>query len=249
MMKNKALIFGLTFFLFNVANTQAQTPHHSDDQDPNFQIAKTSNQLLSIEEVLVPEDEMESIAPSEKSLSINEMFQQGINPMAIADIISKLWDIIKEGKPVVNVNYQIAKALPIISDGNWQKLVGWKSERVATYGFTATNLWGVKTIDMSYQVRMRYGGSMDCKGQYIAHAYAKPTKVSVSWGYNLDVSVSIPSIVNLGSEDDPLAAINMDVTYKISTMMKDYTESKSFEFHGDGELKSDGHTIFEADSR
>lgn len=235
-MKNIGLITGLSLFLLNSVPTLAQT-------HPHLEFSKITTTLLSVEERMVSPEEL--LLLSDNAAEV-ESFQEGVDPMAIADIIFKIWDIIKDGKPVVNVQYKNANALPNIANRKWEALTGWKNERSMTFGVSTENLYGIKTVDLEYKVKLLYGGGVKGKGQYIASARVVPTKVDVKWGYNLDVSVEVPSILNLASIDDPLAAINMDVTYKISTILRSYSESNSYELRGNGMMKADDKVIFDA---
>jgi hypothetical protein len=236
-MKNIGIITAL--LLFNSVPTLAHT-------DPHLEFSKVTTNLISVEERMVSSEEF-------LFLNVNEnesiTFQEGVDPMAIADIAFKIWDIIKDGKPVVNVQYKNANALPNIANRKWEALTGWKSERSMTFGVSTENAYGIKTVDLEYKVKLLYGGGVKGKGLYIASARVVPSKVDVKWGYNLDVSVEVPSILNLASIEDPLAAISMDVTYKISTILRSYSESNGYELRGNGMMKADNKIIFDAISR
>lgn len=238
-MKNTGLFAGLILVLFNSVPSLA-------DSDPHLVFSKVTTTLKSVEERAVSPEEMFLLNENQAEF---ESFQEGVDPMAIADIVFKIWDIIKDGKPVVNVQYKNANALPNIANRKWEALTGWKTERSMTFGVSTENVYGIKTVDLEYKVKLLYGGGVKGKGQYIASARVVPSKVDVKWGYNLDVTVEVPSILNLASIDDPLASISMDVTYKISTILRSYSEANSYEVHGDGFMKAGNNIVFEANSR
>lgn len=239
-MKNVGLIVGLGLFLINSVPALAQN-------NPYYEIGKIKTELKSVESRMVPEAELAQLA-SESSFTMPAL-TEGVDPMAIADIIFKIWDIIKDGKPVVNVQYKNVSALPNIANRHWEALTGWKEERSMVFGVSTENLYGMTTVDLEYKVKLIFGGSVRGKGQYIASARVVPSKVDVKWGYNLDVAVEVPSVINISTIEDPLAAINLDVTYKISTMLRSYSESNTYELRGNGLMKADGKVVFDAISR
>ena len=251
-MKRTVLISGLVALLFNFNSTSvsAQTLPRETMMDPYFQVSKITTRLVSAEEapaitnefLQLEQDILPSILPA-------LLPQQSMGALDIVDLAFKAWDIIKSGTPVVSAQYKNVTALPNIANQRWEALTGWKSERTLVFATSVVNFFGVKTVDLEYKVKLLYGGSVRGKGQYIASARVVPTKVDVLWGYNLDVSVEVPSILNIASNDDPLASINMDVTYKISTMMRSYSESNNYVLQGNGLMKGDGKVLFEASSR
>jgi hypothetical protein len=72
-----------------------------------------------------------------------------------------------------------------------------------------------------------------------------PKKVDVLWGYNLDVNVDIPNIYNVATPENPLAAITIDVNYKVSTILRSTAYTKSFEVRGDGSIRSENKILME----
>ena len=242
-MKNLSLTLGLSIFLLNSTATFAQTTVAPTD-DRYLQIAATTTELKSAEQTLLPPEE------NPETFTLIPL-AAGVDPMAIADMITKLWAIVEDGKPVVNIDTKNATALPNAANNNWMTLTGWKAERTITYEVSTKNLMQMQTIDLIYQVKLRFGGGVDGKGQYIATARVVPTTVDVLWGYNLDVSVEVPAVVDLSTQTDPLASINLDVKYKISTVLRSYSETKSFEVRGDGFMKdtTTGQVLYDATSR
>jgi len=250
-MKNTGInfvsILGLTLSFFNFNTAQAQE-HFSgaDAHDPYYQIAQTTTEIKSVQETLISPEDVRRLSMNEESLSVPPI---GVDPMAISQLLTTVWDIIIQGKPVGNVQYKNATALPNLADGKWEMLTGWKTQRSITYGVSTTNMMGIKTVDLEYKVELLYGGSVNGKGRYIASARIVPTKVDLKWGYNLDLSVQVPVIININTQDDPLAALRMDATYKISTLVQSHSENHSYELHGDGFMSADGKQIYTASSR
>ena len=166
-------------------------------------------------------------------------------PLQIIDLAIKFWNIVKDGAPVVNLRNKSASALPMISNGHWETLAGWKGERSVTYEVAVTNVYGIETVNLEYTVSMIYGGNVKGIGKYISSARVIPKKVDVLWGYNLDVNVDIPNIYNVATPENPLAAITIDVNYKVSTILRSTAYTKSFEVRGDGSIRSENKILME----
>ncbi len=153
----------------------------------------------------------------------------------IVNIASKIWDIIKDNAPVSNVDTKYAVALPqgITSPS---QLSGWSKPKVYIYGFYAENLYGIKTIDVEYRVIFNYGASYNGKGKYLTGVSVVPTKVDVAWGYRFDMQSYVPdsTVVNVGTSQSPIAALQLKLTWNISTFIKDSKSTSVYYIQGDG---------------
>jgi hypothetical protein len=98
------------------------------------------------------------------------------------------------------------------------------------------NLFKQKVVELEYMVKYVYGGSLRGHGRYLASARIIPTNITVLWGYQLNVTVEVPTVFNLNTEEDPLAALHMDVIWSVSSMLKKDSQSSSYQFQGDGKL-------------
>lgn len=169
----------------------------------------------------------------------------GEDPSVILDHIinigTKIWNIIEKNKPVVDVKTQYATALP---QGltHWDSLSGWKPPKGTVYGFYAKNSYGMTVINVKYQVLRTYGGSYKGKGAYLTAVTIEPLQVDVAWGYHFSLSVEIPdsSIVNAGTDADPVAGMMANIHYQISTPVKDSQGKAIYYVQGDGKFQQVG---------
>ncbi len=226
------------------------TSAHSQVIHPYFQIGEVKSEIINMGTEPVS-NEMLSIAREsylEHSKYKKELIDgiTVIDPMAIADLLLKVWDIIVANKPVVNIEYKNATALPNLAKDDWRALTGWKPERVVLYKLSIKNIYGTTVVDFKYQLKLLAGGGVKGKGLYVASARVLPD-AKVLWGYNLDVSVNVPAVVNTGTEEDPHAAIYIDVTSRVSNTFKNQTQSQSYLLQGDGLIKNQttGEVYFE----
>ena len=58
------------------------------------------------------------------------------------------------------------------------------------------------------------------------------------WGYTFDAHVEVGQAINLGSANDPLAGLEMNVRWNLKTVIKESQNSFHFFVQGDGALKT-----------
>ena len=159
----------------------------------------------------------------------------------IINIGQKIWKIIADNKPVVDVKTQYATALPKGSTG-WQDIGGWHPPVGTIYELSAKNAYGMQMIHLRYQVLRTYGGSYQGKGKYLTAVTVEPLLVEVVWGYHLSMDASVPdsSIVNVGTSQDPVAGMMATLNWHISTVIKDSQGQGLYFLQGDGAYKEIG---------
>jgi hypothetical protein len=95
-------------------------------------------------------------------------------------------------------------------------------------------------IDVKYQVEMTYGGSYKGKGRYLTGVTVAPLKVDVAWGYKFSMDATVPSVTNVGTSDDPVAALLADLHWQISTTLKDSQGTAVYYMQGTGAFREIG---------
>ena len=153
----------------------------------------------------------------------------------IANIGQKMWKIILNNKPVADVKTQYATALPKgVKD--WADMAGWKPPKGTVYRLTAKNIYGATVVDIRYQVLRTTGGSYKGAGQYLTAVAIEPLLVEVAWGYRLSMEASIieSSIVNVGTSENPVAAMTAELAWRISTPVKDSQGKAIYYLQGNG---------------
>lgn len=153
----------------------------------------------------------------------------------------KMWKIIEDNKPVVDIRAQYATALPEGVKG-WASMGGWQPPKGVIYALTAKNVYGVTVINVRYQVLRTYGGSYKGKGKYLTAVTVEPLLVEVAWGYKYAMEASVPdtSIVNMGTTENPLAAMMVQLSWRIQTAVKDSQGKDLYLLQGDGSLREIG---------
>jgi hypothetical protein len=73
-----------------------------------------------------------------------------------------------------------------------------------------------------------------------------PTRVDVGWGYRFSMNASVPdsTITNVGTSANPVAAMQLTLSWKISTVIKDSNGTSVYYVQGDGYYKEIASPFF-----
>lgn len=91
-----------------------------------------------------------------------------------------------------------------------------------------------RVLQFTYALQFTYGGSLDGKGAYLDRVTIIPSRVSVAWGFVFNASVQIASIHNVGKREDPIAAIHVELHYRLAGL-NTIERTESFHVRGDGQ--------------
>lgn len=164
------------------------------------------------------------------------LLEQEQNPLSIADLALRAWGIVQDNMAVLNVDKVNSRALPNIANTRWEALTGWKPEHKIEYSFYIENLYGIKVVEMKYDLRLMYGGAVKGLGKYIASARVAPKFIDVLWGFDLDVAVREVAIQNLGTEKNPFAAITLDVSMTYGSILQKTSQTMTYRMDADGAI-------------
>jgi hypothetical protein len=156
----------------------------------------------------------------------------------IINVGKKVWDLIDQGKPVVNVSSNVATALPQGAKC-WLDLQRWQAPKYKAYEVTYKNAYGVTVVDIAYRIVYLAGGDVNGKGQYIGYATVEPLKVRVLWGFHVNLAATVPTVYNMGTKEDPVAGMNMQVKWSVDGVMSlVHDEStRSYFLNGRGDFR------------
>ena len=154
----------------------------------------------------------------------------------------EIYKIIDAGKPVVTIaDVEAISVMPKTDKGediSALDLEFWQVPRSKKFKVVATNGFGFSMISFEFLVIFAYGGSHNGKGKYITGAEISATDVTVGWGYDLDANFKLQSIFNTGSNDDPVAAAILEISYTMKTVIKEARSTKKFLVDGLGQIKA-----------
>lgn len=240
----KILIVSLLVSLPNFSGAQS-----SDTKNPRrFSDAETKASIddprfyqidpLSIKIVKIKEEKLENYGIQ---TTIDDFLVKEDGIVFIDKIINiaiKIWGLIKDNAPVVSITTKYATAVPE-GIGSWTKLSNWKAPKAYTYGFYANNFYGIEVINVQYKVIYMYGGDYKGKGKYLTGVSIVPEIVDVSWAYRFDLAAEVPdsTVINVGSSANPMAAMQLKLSWTIATMIKESRGTSIYYIQGDGQMQ------------
>ncbi len=150
----------------------------------------------------------------------------------IVNLGKKVWALVESNKPVVNVSYLYANALPQGVRSS-EDLDSFSPLQATTYRLRGENLYGMTVYDLTYSLVHRYGGSYQGRGKYLENVAVVPTALDVLWGYTVDYKVEKVSTVNTGTRENPVGSILLETNFKVSTVIKSSESHSVYDFRGD----------------
>lgn len=147
----------------------------------------------------------------------------------------KIWQIVKDGQPTLNFTSNSATAVPAAAVCAFN-LSGWSVPYARTYKLAYENLYGSDVVAFTYKVIFSYGGSYQGRGAFLANVTIHPVDVQVSWGQNFDASVNIANVLNIGSDEDPVAGMEVALEWNVKNVFKNFKSRRLYFVDGRGTL-------------
>jgi len=186
---------------------------HLRDAGFGVDIGKSAKQIA---------DQFPNIHPS-KTAARDEPVPQNIDIATIITIGKTVWEIIKEGKPVVDYKSDWAGAIP--KGASWNDLEGFKDYRWGPFGWDFSNILGMNNVKFSWNFIWSCKGSYNGHGAFIMNAGASIIEIYAAWGYTVNVNVSVDKTpINYGTKVDPIAGIAVEVTLDLKSVLQSFTE-------------------------
>ena len=156
----------------------------------------------------------------------------------VVNLAQKIFDIIKANQPVVNISVNYANAIPM-GITHWTQLQGWSAPVARTYNLTANSKSGSRVADVTYQVVYTAGGNYKGHGKYLTAVSVQPLNVNVGWGHTFNFSCEVPdsSIANAGTEDDPIASMQLLLKWTDHTVLSEKDGRDVYYVRGDGAMQ------------
>jgi len=174
--------------------------------------------------------------------SIGDILNNDVNPVLdtldkIINLAQKVWEIIEKNQPVVNIQVNYANAVPY-GIHHWTQLQGWSKPKTQTYYFSAKNGYGAEVVKVKYQLQFRYNGNYQGKGKFLTGVTIEPISVETAWGYKVSLTAEVPdsTIANIGTHEDPIASMQVQLKWTIHTVIKDIRQKVVYYVCGNGEF-------------
>jgi len=183
-------------------------------------LASASNDdlLLTNVKLTVPQG-----APVEYKRDAPVVPPKDIDISTIIQIGKAVWEIIKEGKPVVDYKTDWAGAIP--KGLQWNELEGFTDYKWGPFEWDFNNVVGMTNVKFHWNFAWSCKGSYNGHGAFIMNAGAAVVEIYAAWGYTVDVTCTVDSNpVNYGTKVDPIAGLAVEVTLNVKSVLQSFTE-------------------------
>lgn len=198
----------------------------------------------------VPENEADRIAPipnefwdhyeavgasKVQSLGIGTIIIGTIALDAIVNIGKTVWEVIKAGRPKMNLDLAIASAVPQ-GINSWTELDSWRDPIAKLY---RTQLYSANKAylgDVYYRLIFTYGGRYHGVGSYLTNVTVLPAQIQIPYNKDFYAQAKVADIVNQGTRKDPIAGMTLNLTWGIDGIFSKSMQSISFHVRGDGKV-------------
>ena len=95
---------------------------------------------------------------------------------------------------------------------------------------------------VSHLVHRTHSGNFNGKGKFLTGVTVEPLKVVTAWGYKVTLVSEVPdsTIANVGTQEDPVASMQLQLKWIVHTMVKDISSKAIYYVQGDGLLEEIG---------
>ncbi len=154
---------------------------------------------------------------------------------AVIRVGAQVWKVIEKNAAVATAKNETVSALPKDSL-KWQSLTGWRPMNNLIVEHEFTNLFGMSVAKIKYRVSALTNGTYRNVGQYVANASVTAVDVQAMWGYTVYVTARSGTVLNLGTENNPIAFLQLDVDWGVKTLLRSILHTDSFQARGNGSL-------------
>lgn len=205
--------------------------------------AETTLWPWEIKEVKLREIQEASVAPLIVDNDCDPL-NGGLGPLTeevawdeIVRVGEQVWKIVENNKPIVEFKGPVVHALPR-GLRCWSELENWQAPVTRSFEVVYVNGFDIEVVKLRFRLHYTYGGGKAGMGRYLANVTVMPAELSATWGYKLNASVETGETVNLGTRSNPVAGLEMNIKWNVSTLAKESKNTFHFFVQGDGVSKS-----------
>ncbi len=149
---------------------------------------------------------------------------------AIVNVGQLAWEVMRDNRPVANATSDWANAIP--EGSRLEDVTGWAAEprRLRIRYHTESTLL---SSDLEITVSWFYNGAWNGAGQYVNAATVVATG-NVAFGQTVNITASINSPMNLGTEDAPIGALPVRISIQQSNILQNWNFALEGTIQGDG---------------
>lgn len=154
----------------------------------------------------------------------------------IVNVGTFVWALVERSKPTMKVSTYRAHGLPS-GVSCWTDLEEWKIPKSFVYTVEQKAKTGQVLAKFTFRISYVYGGHFNGKGRYLANVTVSPVDLKVGWATDFASEVHIPTVFNVGTKADPLAAMQIYVYWSLGKTTNMQQKSLLFHLTGDGKIQ------------
>lgn len=159
--------------------------------------------------------------------------QKAMGLPEVSQVGELIWKIITIGKAVINADNNTFNVLPTKC---WMDLTGWKKPVSKSVQMSYKNMLNKTVAQFQIKVTFVPGGQFKGKGQYLSGISIIAEEAWVQRLYQLDVSSFVYDIRNNGSQENPIASVELVLSWTFAGPFDIDKKSMTFVISGDGTI-------------
>jgi hypothetical protein len=160
----------------------------------------------------------------------------GIDLGTLVVLGEKIWGYVVSMRP--HTEYKVVTA-SVVPGGitNWTQLTKSMRPIVKVYRVKFKTIFGKDAGGFDYRIVLIAGGTYRGKGKYIGQVSAAPTGTNLHLDRSVNIKFEVLNPINYGTEEDPVAGIQMQVLWDSPTTTRDVMSSAEYFIYGTGEIQ------------
>jgi len=172
----------------------------------------------------------ETVPPKQPTTKTN--FFPSSDYALLKTIGNDVWSLVNANRPTSKISGNEAHVVPHETD--WTKLQNWNLPAVKYFRVEAINWLGISAFQLDYRISFSCGGQHQGVGQYLKGINIRIENLVVNWGYHLQMNWQVVNNMNIGSNDDPLAAAELVLMWELETQFYVLQGTINYLVTGDG---------------
>jgi hypothetical protein len=147
----------------------------------------------------------------------------------------KIWNFLVTNKP--GADYEVFKT-SVVPEGitSWTQLMKWSKPASKVYRVEFKNSFGGVSGSFDYRLTYFHSGSFKGKGKFLGQISVVPTNIKLGTDRSLKMRVELASVINFGTEDDPIAGAQLIINWSSPTTLKYEMQSAEYLIYGNGDI-------------
>lgn len=156
----------------------------------------------------------------------------------IVNLGKSVFEFIEKGRPHYSETVDFMTAVPRGTE-HWTDLDGWSRDfEVFKRDIFCKNIWGMKVMEVNYEVLSRAGGTKDGVGKYV-WTTIRPN-ASAMFGYDISADAKALNLLNVGTRERPIGEVTFGITINFKNLLRTVTRKFAYSASGDFNLREVG---------